>query len=41
MHDGHVELLTLAAIQDNWSGNKTDAGALAPNWLKLFTYNKP
>jgi prepilin-type N-terminal cleavage/methylation domain-containing protein len=41
MHDGHVELLTLAAIQENWSGNKSDSGGSSANFLKLFTYNKP
>ncbi len=41
MHDGHVELLTLNDIQNNWSNNKTDSGGAAANFLKLFTYNKP
>jgi prepilin-type N-terminal cleavage/methylation domain-containing protein len=41
LHDGHVELLTLANLQDNWSNSKTDSGGASTNFLKLFTYNKP
>jgi prepilin-type N-terminal cleavage/methylation domain-containing protein len=40
LHDGHVELITLTQLQDNWSNNKTDSGGAAANFLKMLTYSK-